>query len=305
MVTIEEEPVQEEVPAKANKSDTLEHAEPLASTETATSESDKGSKSPCSAPDAAASSAKRFLWEPAKSSSDIDLNILEPLDGSVPRIKTPLITVQEGMIEKQIIVEGKGEPPEGHAKCFVHFLAWVKDSTEERIEDTRSEKEPVQIVLGQDKPHLQGVAGGLRSMRPGERSLLHINWKMAYGEQGNFSFPHVAPRSDLIYDIELFDYEPEDDEMPRADMTFEERCRQADKRRHAGNELFKDGNHDRAISKYNVALSYFGESFMFQLEGLDKYKNQANAIRLPIHLNLAACHLKKDQFSEVIVNCTE
>lgn len=41
-------------------------------------------------------------------------------------------------------------------------------------------------------------------------------------------------------------------EMARADMTFEERCRQADKRRLAGNELFKAGEIDEADSKYTI-----------------------------------------------------
>eukprot|EP00976_Prorocentrum_cordatum_P070185 1179828-Prorocentrum_minimum.AAC.7 len=53
------------------------------------------------------------------------------------------------------------------------------------------------------------------------------------------------------------------------------------------------------------ALSYFGESFMFQLEGLDKYKKQANDIRLPLHLNLAACKLKTKEWDDVVGLCSE
>jgi hypothetical protein len=41
-------------------------------------------------------------------------------------------------------------------------------------------------------------------------------------------------------------------EGARADMTFEERCRQADKRRLAGNELFKAGQIEEADSKYTI-----------------------------------------------------
>lgn len=44
---------------------------------------------------------------------------------------------------------------------------------------------------------------------------------------------------------------------------------------------------------------------MFQLEGLDKYRAHAQSIRLPVHLNLAACKLKKGAFQEVITLCDE
>ena len=44
---------------------------------------------------------------------------------------------------------------------------------------------------------------------------------------------------------------------------------------------------------------------MFQLEGLDKYKSQAQAIRLPVHLNLAACKLKRGLNHEAESLCSE
>lgn len=62
-----------------------------------------------------------------------------------------------------------------------------------------------------DKPHLKGVGVALMSMNSGERSLLHIDWRYAYGPEGNFSFPHVPPQSNMIMDVELLGFELEED----------------------------------------------------------------------------------------------
>ena len=49
------------------------------------------------------------------------------------------------------------------------------------------------------------------------------------------------------------------------------------------------------------ALGYMGEEFMMQMFG--KYIEMANSVRLPCHLNLAACMLKKERWEEVVNNC--
>ena len=59
------------------------------------------------------------------------------------------------------------------------------------------------------------------------------------------------------------------------------------------------------VGRLGQALSYFGESFMLQLEGLDKYKTIANNIRLPVLLNLAACKLKRALHHEADALCSE
>jgi hypothetical protein len=50
------------------------------------------------------------------------------------------------------------------------------------------------------------------------------------------------------------------------------------------------------------ALAFMGDDFMFQLFG--KYRDMANAVKNPCHLNLAACMLKLHRFEEVIAHCT-
>lgn len=44
-------------------------------------------------------------------------------------------------------------------------------------------------------------------MKIGERALLKISHTFAYGKEGSFSFPHVPPAADVLYEVELIGYE--------------------------------------------------------------------------------------------------
>ena len=50
------------------------------------------------------------------------------------------------------------------------------------------------------------MAIGVASMQAGERALLHVEWQLGYGKEGNFSFPNVPPKADLIYEVELIGF---------------------------------------------------------------------------------------------------
>eukprot|EP00959_Pyramimonas_sp_CCMP1952_P455444 9471559-Pyramimonas_sp.AAC.1 len=48
----------------------------------------------------------------------VPIDVIDPIDGSVPRIRTPKVAVEEDRVTKQIIVIGDGQKPPNHAKCF-------------------------------------------------------------------------------------------------------------------------------------------------------------------------------------------
>ncbi|KAH7279341.1 hypothetical protein KP509_37G015300 [Ceratopteris richardii] len=85
-------------------------------------------------------------------------------------------------------------------------------------------------------------------------------------------------------------------------MTVEERINAADRRRAEGNQLFKDDKIEAAMQQYEMALSYMNDDFMFQLFG--KYKDLADAVKHPCHLNMAACMLRLNRHEEAIMQCT-
>ena len=55
--------------------------------------------------------------------------------------------------------------------------------------------------------------------------------------------------------------------------------------------------------RYSLALSYVDEDFMMQLEG--RHLNSAQAIKIPIHLNMAACQLREQDPQTAAFNCSE
>lgn len=61
-------------------------------------------------------------------------------------------------------------------------------------------------------------------------------------------------------------------------LLYEERLEAAERRRLAGNALFKEGKAAEAASRYLSALSYLDEDFLFQLEG--HYLDQAHAVKV-------------------------
>ncbi|CAI7810875.1 unnamed protein product [Closterium sp. NIES-53] len=247
--------------------------------------------------------------------------------------------VGEG-VRKVVVKEGnkeKGSPDVG-CTVFVHYRAWLAnseaneekgdgDAGEEREEkdgegkeqvgrkekrkhakvyDTWDEGQMTELILGHEKAELRGLSLGVRSMHPGERCVLRVPSALAYGTQGCFSFPHVPPNSDLLYEAKLVGFEKPpggaDRARDRSQMTADERIEAADRHRQAGNEAFRGDNMEEALREYEMALGYMGDEFMMQMFG--KYRDMANAVRLPTLLNSAAAHLKLNNYNETIGLCT-
>ncbi|KAJ4833337.1 Peptidyl-prolyl cis-trans isomerase fkbp42 [Turnera subulata] len=184
---------------------------------------------------------------------------------------------------------------------IVHYRAW-SESTQHKFEDTWNEQRPVEVVLGKEKKEMTGLAIGVSNMKAGERSLLHVGWELAYGEEGSFSFPNVPPMADVIYEIELIGFDEVKEGKARADMTVEERIGAADRRKMEGNVLFKEEKLEEAMQQYEMAIAYLGDDFMFQLFG--KFRDMALAVKNPCHLNMAACLIKLKRYEEAIGQCT-
>ncbi|KAJ7519882.1 hypothetical protein O6H91_20G059300 [Diphasiastrum complanatum] len=220
-------------------------------------------------------------------------------DDLPPKVDSEVETLAEG-VTKQLIKEGHGATPAKHSTCFLHYRAWITN-TLHKFNDTWQEQQPLELVLGHEKPVLRGLALGIASMKAGERALLRVGWQLGYGEEGSFSFPNVPPRADLIYEVEFIGFEEAKEGRSRAEMTVEERIEAADRRKVDGNEAFKEDKLEVAMQQYEMALAYMGDDFMFQLFG--KYKDMANAVKHPCHLNMAACFLKLQRYNEAIIQC--
>lgn len=70
------------------------------------------------------------------------------------------------------------------------------------------------LCTSADKRERAGLGAALLTMLPGERALVRVDSSRAYGEQGNFSFPAVAPHAALLYDVHLLAVQRAQEETP-------------------------------------------------------------------------------------------
>ena len=103
------------------------------------------------------------------------------------------------------------------------------------------------------------------------------------------------------YELELIDFEPPEDTEQVAGMLFEQRLEAAERRRIDGNELFKEGRLDAALSKYRwaggrvggwAACCSAGKGCCYCYvcggkEGLPKYHGASTHLHFPLLLRAA------------------
>ena len=82
-------------------------------------------------------------------------------------------------------------------KVSVHYVGKLLDGTE--FDNSVKRGEPIEFVLGQGQV-IPGWDEGIAMMKEGEKAVLLIPSKLAYGERGNQAIPPCAP---LVFDVEL------------------------------------------------------------------------------------------------------
>ncbi|KAL6760549.1 hypothetical protein V8C86DRAFT_2550657 [Haematococcus lacustris] len=248
--------------------------------------------------------------EPAPPAVDDELKgeFWEPLADLLPPSDCELVTPDGGVLKK-VLKPGHGAPPGLYARCLVHYLGRLQSSGSIFL-DTKTEsqsQQPVRVVAGRHtSPRESGLFKAVATMKAGERAAIYVqDPAYGYGEAGSFSFPAVPPGARLTYELECVDFEEADDEDGESsgNLMYEERLERAEKRRLTGNQLFAEGKYREAMGKYATALSYLDEDFMMQLEGF--YEDKANEVKVPIHLNMAACQLRIKDYHTAVYNCSE
>ncbi|KAJ2313886.1 peptidyl-prolyl cis-trans isomerase cpr6, partial [Coemansia sp. RSA 2704] len=102
--------------------------------------------------------------------------------------------------------------------------------------------------------------------------------------------------------------DPEDYELPEGVDEFVPRTLLdiGQQMKAAGNDEFKQGNFDAAITKYSKGLRYLREMIVFDKENdpKDELRPQFVTLRVPIMLNRAMCYLKLNKLEDAIHDCT-
>lgn len=92
---------------------------------------------------------------------------------------------------------GKGAQAVAGQKVAVHYTGKLLDGT--KFDSSYDRNEPIEFMLGQGQV-IPGWDEGIAMMKEGEKAVLLIPSKLAYGERGNQVIPPCAP---LVFDVEL------------------------------------------------------------------------------------------------------
>jgi len=92
---------------------------------------------------------------------------------------------------------GNGAQATPGQRVFVHYTGKLLDGT--KFDSSYDRGEPIDFVLGQGQV-IPGWDEGIAMMKVGEKAVLLIPSKLAYGERGNQVIPPCAP---LVFDVEL------------------------------------------------------------------------------------------------------
>lgn len=67
--------------------------------------------------------------------------------------------------------------------------------------------------------------------------------------------------------------------------------------------MFRNQDFVGALNRNKIALDYMDEELLFQLQG--HYLDDAHAVKAPLHLNSAACHLKLEDWTTAAAEASE
>ncbi|KAL1988605.1 hypothetical protein VTN96DRAFT_9000 [Rasamsonia emersonii] len=117
------------------------------------------------------------------------------------------MSVEEQGWAKTTLKPGNGEDfPRVGDQVRIAYTGWLRDPSNSadyekgREFDSSRKRGPLQTEIGVGRV-IKGWDEGVRAMSLGEKSILTINSRYAYGERG---FPNVIPpNSDLVFEVEL------------------------------------------------------------------------------------------------------
>uniref|UniRef100_A0A6B2EAK5 peptidylprolyl isomerase n=1 Tax=Phlebotomus kandelakii TaxID=1109342 RepID=A0A6B2EAK5_9DIPT len=196
-----------------------------------------------------------------------------------------------GQLTKRMLVRGKDDqkPLTGDV-CRITF--------EGRLEDgTLVEKEEDFLINVSEHEVCQGLDMTLALMHPGEKAVVVVNPRFAYGSLGlkNDKDPsrNIPPDSTITYTVELISFEPEDESQTK---TFENRKKIGTRKRERGNFWYNRSEYNIAIQLYRRALEYLDDSEGSPETSLESFTTsqlqELLELRIFVYNNLAAAQTK-------------
>lgn len=171
---------------------------------------------------------------------------------------------------KKVLKEGEPDTrPSKSDKCFINYTSRLEEADEE---DCVEQVDNLELGLGGGDV-IQGLDVAIALMNKKERCLLKIGSRLAYGEMG--LPPKVPANASVIFDLELVDWQPEEDfdslsvqARQEIGLVLYRETKTAisllwlyyrNKKRERGNWWYRRGENTLAVQCYRRALDYLDE----------------------------------------------
>lgn len=198
-----------------------------------------------------------------------------------------------GQLKKKVLEAGSGpeSKPQKGQNVIINLKTTLTDGTV--VEDESN----VSFTLG-DGDVIQALDLTVQLMEMGEKALIEVGAKYAYGAVGSSSAPVVPPDADLILEVQLLSAtEAPDLEL----LPPSERICLASRKRERGNVHYQRADYAFAINSYGIALQITEASFKVDISSQEE--DELLDMKLKCLNNMAAAQLKLDHYEAALRSC--
>lgn len=197
-------------------------------------------------------------------------------------------------IVRRVLKAGTGymSPNEG-AQCV---LALKGTDAHGRVFDQR---EHVEFELGEGAKVdvCEGVEAALLKCKKEEVSRVEIKAQHVWRGKGNARLG-LEPGLDVVYEIEVKNFEKAKESWQ---LNGGEKLEQSELIKNKGTELFKKGEYDLAMKKYNKILDFLEH----EVYDTEERKAKSKQLQIAARLNVAACFLKLKEYHKAVEACNK
>ncbi|XP_062516611.1 peptidyl-prolyl cis-trans isomerase FKBP8-like [Corticium candelabrum] len=200
-----------------------------------------------------------------------------------------------GVLKKKVLQKGKGEDTKPKPPQIVTI------NLEERLEDGTVviEKREISFTVSEGEA-LPAVDMTVCLMCLDEVVLVESDARFAYAEPG--LPPHIPPNARMQFKIELTKVEPAETAF---DQPMESFVAKLEQRRVEGNNLFKQGNYQRAVIVYKKVISRLESVNLTKGYSEDKEAEIVRPLKISSLNNFAAACLHVEMYKEAIESCDQ
>lgn len=199
---------------------------------------------------------------------------------------------KDGGIIRRNVTAGEGyQTPNDGALLNVHIIG--------RVNGTVFDERDVKFPLGEGSEYNipEGLETALEKFKKGEKSVIKLSPKYAFGAEGNPSLG-VPPGASVEYEAELSSFEKAKESW---EMDQAEKIEQAKTCKERGTQFLKAEKYKLAVKQYKKVIHLLEYD-----AGLDDEKKaESQSVLLAGHLNLSMVYLKLKDYSSVLEHATK